>query len=90
MRALALAQDYQAAQALVKRATPPGEAIIASYERIGLEFSDRSRAAVGRWADQHEPGSHGSHTYALTDFGIDADAVREKFASYIAAYAATG
>ena len=68
----------------------PIGALAASYERIGLEFSDRSRAAVGRWADQHEPGSHGSHTYALTDFGIDADAVREKFASYIAAYGATG
>ena len=70
--------------------TDPIGALGASYERIGLEFSDRSRAAVGRWADQHEPGSHGSHTYALTDFGIDADAVREKFAPYIAAYAATG
>ena len=70
--------------------TDPIGALAASYERIGLEFSDRSRAAVGRWADLHEPGSHGSHTYALTDFGIDADAVREQFASYIAAYAATG
>jgi sulfotransferase family protein len=70
--------------------TDPIGALAASYERIGLEFSDRSRAAVARWAGQHEPGSHGSHSYALSDFGIDADAVREKFASYIAAYGATG
>ena len=66
--------------------TDPIGALAASYDRIGLEFSDRSRAAVAHWAEQHEPGSHGSHTYALTDFGIDADAVREKFAPYIAAY----
>jgi hypothetical protein len=70
--------------------TDPIGALAASYERIGLEFSDQSRAAVARWAGQHEPGSHGSHSYALSDFGIDADAVRQKFASYIAAYGATG
>jgi len=70
--------------------TDPIGALAASYQRIGLEFSDRSRTAVARWAEEHEPGSHGSHTYALSDFGIDADAVREKFAPYIAAYDATG
>jgi len=70
--------------------TDPIDALATSYEGIGLSFSDRSRAAVARWAEGHEPGSHGSHSYALTDFGIDADAVREKFATYIAAYAATG
>ena len=70
--------------------TDPIGALAASYERIGLEFSERSRAAVAGWAEQHEPGSHGSHTYALSDFGTDADAVREQFAPYIAAYDATG
>jgi hypothetical protein len=64
-------------------------ALAAAYERIDLEFSEQSRAAVVHWAEHHEPGSHGSHTYALADFGIDADEVRDKFAPYIAAFDAT-
>jgi hypothetical protein len=69
--------------------TDPIGALAASYDRIGLEFSQRSRAAVAGWAAHHEPGSHGSHNYALTDFGIEADEVREKFAPYITAFDAT-
>jgi len=65
-------------------------ALATSYERIGLEFSERSRTAVERWAAQHEPGSHGTHTYTLADFGIDAETVRKAFAPYVAAYDATG
>jgi Sulfotransferase family len=67
----------------------PIGALAAAYERIDLEFSEQSRAAVAHWAEHHEPGAHGSHTYALTDFGIDADEVRDKFAPYIAAFDAT-
>jgi hypothetical protein len=70
------------------QADPLG-AIAASYERIGIELSDDSRAAVAAWAAGHEPGSHGSHRYELADFGLDADAVRRRFARYIDAYTAT-
>jgi hypothetical protein len=64
----------------------PIGALAASYDRIGLEFSEGSRAAVASWAGRHEPGSHGAHHYELTAFGIDADAVRKKFAPYMAKY----
>jgi len=64
----------------------PISALAAAYARIDLDFSEASRAAVTQWAEHHEPGSHGSHTYELTDFGIDADDVRGKFAAYIAAF----
>ena len=67
----------------------PIGALAAAYARIDLDFSEPSRAAVTQWAEHHEPGSHGSHSYALTDFGIDADDVRGKFAPYIAAFDAT-
>ena len=66
----------------------PVDTIATSYERIGLELSEESRRAVSGWASGHEPGSHGSHRYELTDFGIDAEQVRERFAAYIAAFAA--
>ena len=69
--------------------TDPVRALAASYERIGLEFSDESRAAVANWAGHHAPGSQGSHQYELADFGIDADTVRRKFAPYIEAFDAT-
>ncbi len=66
--------------------TDPVAIMESSYARVGLEFSDSSRAAVADWAAGHEPGSHGTHGYALADFGIDAAAVRERFAPYIAAF----
>jgi hypothetical protein len=69
--------------------TDPVGAVAASYERVGLDFSEATRAAVTNWAGRHEPGSSGSHAYALTDFGIDADEVRTRFATYIDAFAAT-
>jgi hypothetical protein len=68
----------------------PVQAIAAAYERIGLAFSDRSRAAVTDWASHHQPGSHGSHRYELADFGIDAESIRARFAPYVQTYAATG
>ena len=67
----------------------PVGALAASYERIGLAFSDDTRVAVGAWAAGHEPGSHGAHRYELEDFGIDAAGVRARFAPYVAAFAAT-
>lgn len=66
----------------------PVGALAAAYARIGLDFTDGSRGAVTQWAAGHEPGSHGSHRYELADFGIDADAVRARFAPYLAAFPA--
>ncbi len=66
--------------------TDPIDAIATSFERIGIAFPDASRQAVEQWANQHEPGSHGSHRYEISDFGITAKEVREQFASYIEAF----
>ncbi len=46
LRTLTIAQDYQAAQALVKQAELPGEAIITGYERIGGKVAVRSSACA--------------------------------------------
>ena len=61
-----------------------------AYGQIGLEFSESSEEAVRRWASRHEPGAHGRHTYELSDFGLEADQVRERFARYLATYDAGG
>ncbi len=61
----------------------PVGALGAAYERIGLPFSDASRRAVTGWAESHEPGSHGHHTYDLADFGLEPEQVRRTFGPYL-------
>ena len=64
----------------------PVRAMESAYERIDIEFSDTSRAAVSSWATTHEPGSHGQHSYDLADFGLTIEQVHERFAPYLDAY----
>ena len=52
----------------------------------GSPSTTRSRASVAGWAGTHEPGAHGTHTYELSDFGLEPDQVRERFAPYCAAF----
>jgi hypothetical protein len=68
--------------------TDPIGALSAAYDRIGLAFPDDSRRAVTQWAGSHEPGAHGTHTYDLADFGLEAGQVRERFAPYLEAFEA--
>ena len=64
----------------------PLAALEKGLARIGLPFDDRSRASVTEWAGSHEPGSHGTHSYELSDFGLEPDQIRERFAPYYAAF----
>jgi Sulfotransferase family len=66
--------------------TDPQGALERGLARIGLPFDDRSRTAVGEWADTHEPGAHGAHSYELSDFGLDPELIRERFAPYYASF----
>ena len=60
-----------------------------SYRQLGIPFTDAARARVREWADGHQPGSRGAHTYELADYGLTPDGVRERFSDYLAAYDAT-
>jgi hypothetical protein len=64
----------------------PVGALATAYERIGLRFPERSRQAVTRWAEGHEPGSHGQHSYDLAQFGLEPDQVRARFTRYMETY----
>lgn len=57
-------------------------AVERACERIGLAPDARARRAMEQWRGQHPPGVHGSHEYALEDFGLDAPTVRDRFAEY--------
>jgi hypothetical protein len=61
-----------------------------SYQRLGLSFTDATYASVSQWAAAHKPGSRGAHDYALTDYGLTPESVRERFADYLATYDAIG
>ena len=64
----------------------PLGALEQGLNRIGLPFDDRSRNSVAEWAAIHEPGAHGAHSYRLSDFGLEPDLIRERFATYCAAF----
>jgi hypothetical protein len=59
------------------------ESIYASCDR---EFDDRARNAVSACVSANPKGRFGTHGYRLEDFGLHADALRERFAAYVARY----
>jgi hypothetical protein len=56
------------------------------YAQLGIEFSSAARERIAAWAAEHRRGRRGRHEYRLADYGLDADAVREAFAPYLARY----
>ncbi|QLL05434.1 sulfotransferase family protein [Mycobacterium vicinigordonae] len=67
----------------------PVRTLQTSYESLGLSFTDETRRSVESWAQDHQPGSRGSHDYDLADYGLTPEGVRERFADYLATYDAT-
>jgi len=63
--------------------------LAASYESLGLEFTDAAARSVEQWAREHKPGARGSHDYDLADFGLTPESVRERFTEYLRTYDAT-
>ena len=68
----------------------PVGALAGGLEQLGLPFDRHSRTAVEAWAGSHEPGMHGTHTYELSDFGLDPGQIRDRFAPYYAAFGIKG
>ena len=67
----------------------PVNTLRASYESLGLVFSETAAGSVERWAAEHKPGGRGAHDYDLADFGLTPEGVRERFAEYLHTYDAT-
>jgi pyruvate,water dikinase len=73
LRQLALAQDHQAAQALIAHAEPPRATIVAAYERLGGKVAVRSSAC----AEDSEAASYaGQQETYLNVYGGDAVCAR--------------
>jgi hypothetical protein len=62
----------------------PMGVIRAIYDRFDLSLSDAAAAGMRRWIDASPTTRHGEHRYDIRDYGISADAIRHRFAHYIA------
>jgi hypothetical protein len=60
----------------------PVGAVERAYARLGLPLGGAARARMQDWARAHPRGRHGEHRYRLADWGLDARAVRERYAFY--------
>ncbi len=60
----------------------PVGAVVKAYGRLGIQVG-AGRRHLERWAAAHPPGAHGSHEFALDEFGLDESTVRDRFSVYL-------
>jgi hypothetical protein len=60
----------------------PVGVIRAAYEQMGRAFSDEHAEAIRRYLAEKPKGTFGKHRYTLEDWGLDADALRERGRPY--------
>ena len=53
------------------------------YAKAEQPLSPASRDAIRHYADTHRQGRHGKLEYRLSDFGLRAEELRERFAPYV-------
>jgi len=56
------------------------------YAACDREFDERARTAVSTFIAANPKGRFGTHGYRLEDYGLEAGALRERFAEYVARY----
>ncbi len=64
----------------------PVETVEQIYDACGSTLEPAARDAIAAYVESHPKGKFGSHRYDLAAFGLDADALRERFAPYVARY----
>jgi hypothetical protein len=60
----------------------PVGSIGAVMKHFDLPFSAASADGVGRFVEAHPKGEHGPHRYDPSDFGLEPERLRERFAFY--------
>jgi hypothetical protein len=63
--------------------TDPIRAMQTIYQSAGLELTAPTEAKIRQYVDAHPKGQFGRHSYRLADFGLDGDALAERFSRYI-------
>ena len=65
----------------------PVGTVASIYERTGSELSSEAAAAMASHVEANPRGKFGEHRYDLSDFGLDENEIRDRFASYVERYA---
>jgi Sulfotransferase family len=65
----------------------PVSTVRAIYAAVGDELDQRGAAAISAYVEAHPRGQFGAHRYDVDEFGLDAEALAERFASYSERYA---
>jgi hypothetical protein len=53
------------------------------FKQFGIPYGPRSEEALETWSTGHRRGQDGTHEFALGDFGLTAEGVREDFGFYL-------
>ena len=61
----------------------PLAAIRDIYDYFGLALSDAAEVAMHAFRADNPQGKHGEHRYALDQWGLSSDEIRERFRGYI-------
>ena len=64
----------------------PLAAVEHAYRQLGMVLGDEGARRMRQWADAHPRGEHGAHEYALEEFGLDGQRVRDRFRFYTDAF----
>lgn len=52
------------------------------YSRFGLTLTDATRETMRQFRSEHLPGATGEHRYAASDWDLDVEEIRTRFADY--------
>ncbi|MGE0785154.1 MAG: sulfotransferase [Sandaracinaceae bacterium] len=66
----------------------PMQQIVRIYEALGEELTDEAERRMRQMLESHGQHRFGKHRYRLEDFGLREDALRERFAKYLARHIA--
>jgi len=61
----------------------PVSVLKTAYDKLGLELSAGAEQRMREWRAANPPGAHGTHDFSLSEFGLSADHVRDRFDFYL-------
>ena len=67
--------------------TDPAATVASIYRAVGDELDDTGAQAIARYVDAHPRGEFGAHRYDVSQYGLDAGELAERFAGYTDRYA---
>jgi hypothetical protein len=67
--------------------TDPAATVASIYRAVGDQLDATGAKAVAAYVDAHPRGEFGTHRYDVSEYGLDAGALAERFAEYTDRYA---